>query len=302
MDLKTLPMESNFLGINESYSNIESSKIVIVSIPYEGTMSYMSGAARGPEEILKASQQVEFYDEESGRELCFEAGIATLEPVSVKGLDSSSISDVSYRLVDHLIKKNKFVVTLGGEHSISLGPIKAHYDNYKDNEGGLSILHLDAHSDMRDSYLGNRFSHACVFARVAEFTTDITQLGIRAQCKEEAEFIKEKKIKTFYAHEVKSKKNSQDWIDEVINSLSLNVYLSFDCDFFDPWVMPATGTPVPGGFGWDETVEFFRQLTRRKRIVGFDITELAPLDGIVYPNFEVASLIYKLLNFIFRKQ
>ncbi len=301
MDLKALPVESNFLGIDESYSNIETSKIVVVSIPYEGTMSYMSGAAKGPEEIIKASQQVEFYDEEFGRELCFDTGIATLEPLDVSGLDGLAISDLSYSVVNHLIKKSKFVVTLGGEHSISLGPIKAHYDNYKSLTGGMSILHLDAHSDMRDSYQGNRFSHACVFARVADFTTDIIQLGIRAQSKEEAEFIKDKKIKTFYAYELKTRRYLQDWIVEVIDSLSRNVYLSLDCDFFDPWVIPATGTPVPGGFGWDETVEFFRQLTTKRRIIGFDVTELAPLDGLVYPNFAVASLVYKLLNFIFRK-
>ncbi|MGC8594074.1 MAG: agmatinase [Candidatus Kryptoniota bacterium] len=300
--MRTLPAEKNFLGLDEIYSSIDKSEIVIVSIPYEGTVSYMSGAARGPQEIIKASQQVEFYDEEFNRELCFEAGIATLEPMDVSGMDGPAIRDISYNLVDRLIKDDKFVVTLGGEHSISLGPIKAHHDNYKNLSGGLSILHLDAHSDMRDSYLGNRFSHASVFARVAEFTTDITQLGIRAQSKEEAEFIKIKGIKTFYAYEVKNGNYSKNWIEEVISALSTNVYLSFDCDYFDPWVMPATGTPVPGGFGWDETIELFRQLTVKRKIVGFDITELAPLDGIVYPNFAVASLIYKLLNFIFRNK
>ncbi|MCX6164802.1 MAG: arginase family protein, partial [Ignavibacteriae bacterium] len=152
--------------------------------------------------------------------------------------------DYIYKNVVKLIKDKKFVVTLGGEHTISIAPIKAHFDNFKD----LSILHFDAHSDLRDEYENTKYSHACFASRVTEFTTDITQVGIRAQCIEEHKSIKEKGIRTFYAYEIHNDKYGKNWDDKVINTLKNNVYVTFDIDYFDPSIMPSTGTPEPDGF------------------------------------------------------
>ncbi|MCX8010975.1 MAG: arginase family protein, partial [Ignavibacteria bacterium] len=185
--MKVLDIKKNFLGINAEYSNFESSQIVILSAPFEKTTSYGKGTANGPKEILKASHYVEFYDEETDKELCFEKGICTLEPLKFDKLTSKKSLDKIYKNVSELIKAKKFVVTLGGEHSISSAVIKAHHDNYEN----LSVLHFDAHSDLRESYEGTIYSHASVMHRVIEFNKNLVQIGIRAQCIEESKLIRE---------------------------------------------------------------------------------------------------------------
>ena len=184
---RALPLKKNFLAIEKKYSSFDSSKVVIVSAPYEKTTSYGKGTARGPGAIIEASHYVEFFDEETAKEVCFDIGIAALEPIKFGKTSGKKALDLIYKDVKALIDAGKFVVTLGGEHSISTAPIQAHFDSFED----LSILHFDAHSDLRLEYEGSKYSHASFAARVAEFTTDITQVGIRAQCKEEYEFIKE---------------------------------------------------------------------------------------------------------------
>jgi len=292
---KVLPLKKNFLAIEKEFSNYNDSKVVIVSAPYEKTTSYGKGTAKGPGAILEASHYVEFFDEETGKEVCFDTKIAAMEPLKFGKLSGQKALDHIYSSVDEHIKNGKFVITLGGEHSISTAPIKAHFDNYDE----LSILHFDAHSDLREEYEGTKYSHASFAARVSEFTTNITQVGIRAQCKEEYEFIKSKSINTFYAYQMRNDGFNYILVNRIINTLKKNVYITFDVDYFDPSIMPATGTPEPNGFYWDETIRLLKKVCEERNLVGFDVVELAPQKGYTFPDFMTAKLIYKILNYRF---
>lgn len=296
--IKHYGIRNNFLAIEEEYSNYKDSLVTILPVPYEHTTSYGKGTSRGPKAILDASHYVEFFDEELDRELCFEKGngICSLHPVEFNDKTGKKALDLIYENVKRLIDDKKFVVTLGGEHSISTAPIQAHYDSY-DN---LSVLHFDAHSDLRLEYEGSKYSHASFAARVAEFTTSITQVGIRAQCKDEYDFIKEKNINTFYAFEIRNGIYGDDWQSKVTETLKENVYITFDVDYFDPSIMPSTGTPEPNGFYWDETMKLLKQLGEKRKVVGFDVVELSPRKDFPYPDFLTAKLIYKMLNYFMK--
>jgi len=296
--LRTLGIKQNFLGIEDKFSNLKHSKIAILPAPYEHTTSYGSGTRNGPKEILKASHYVEFYDEEFDRELCFDVGIATLQPLVFSKRVHKQALDVIYKRVKELLEMKKFVVTLGGEHTISIAPIRAHAGKFSN----LSLLHLDGHSDLRESYEGTPYSHASFMARVCEFFPPhrITQLGIRAQCIEENRFIRTHGVHTFYAWEIRTEKYGMDWADRLVDTLSDNIYVTLDVDYFDPSIMPATGTPEPNGFFWEETMNMFRTMRASgKTIVGFDVVELAPIKGLHHPNLTTAKLVYKMLNYAF---
>ena len=293
--MKILDIENNFLALENENSSLENSKVAIVSAPYEHTVSYGGGTKNGPEAIIKSSQFVEFYDEEFDRELCFEQGICTIEPIDFAGKANKEALDMIYDQVKELLAKDKFVITLGGEHTISSAPIKAHHEKYPN----MSVLQFDAHSDFRDTYEGSRYSHASIMARVAEFFPNdrITQVGIRAQCLEEANFIKENKVNTFYANAIRRGVHGKDWQQSVVDTLSDEVYITFDVDYFDPSIMPATGTPEPDGFLYHETLDLLRKIKAAgKRVIGFDVVELAPMEGLSHPDILTASLIYKMLN------
>ncbi len=296
--MKTLGPKKNFLAIESQHSSIESSKIAVVSAPYEHTVSYGGGAAGGPGAIIEASAYVEFYDDEFERELCFDAGIATLRPLEFgKKVDQDAL-DLIHKNVATLLDAGKFVVTLGGEHTISTAPILAHLEKYP----AMSLLHFDAHSDLRDSYEGSKYSHASFAARVAERMdpAKITQVGIRAQCREEAEFIRDNGVNTLYANAIRRGVHGEYWQRTAVDALGEEVYVTFDVDYFDPAVMPATGTPEPDGFLYSETLDLFRTLIRSgKKIVGFDVVELAPMKGLSHPNLLTARLVYKILNYAF---
>ena len=290
----------NFLALPEQWSDTEKSRVVVLPVPYEHTTSFGKGTASGPGSILEASGQVELYDEELDAEIyTLTGGIATLKPTDPGGRDAVAVESIR-KQVNDLIGKDKTVVCIGGEHTISIGAARAHSERYPN----LSVLQLDAHSDLREEYEGNRYSHACVMARIYEFNNNIVQVGIRSQCREEADFIKQNKIDTFYAFNLRSGSYGAEqcaWHDAVIGALTKNVYLTIDCDFLDPGLMPAVGTPEPGGFGWYETIFFLRTLSKRRRIVGFDITELSPIPGLIHPQFVMAKLIYKLIGYIFSR-
>jgi agmatinase len=296
--MKVLPEELNFLALEEEFSNLKNSQIAIVSAPYEHSVSYGGGTRNGPDEIIKASAFVEFYDDEFHRELCFEKGITTIEPIDFMGQsDQYALSKIEEQ-IEYLFKLNKFIVTLGGEHTISIAPIKAHFNRFPD----MTILHFDAHSDLRDTYADSKYSHASFMARVAEFFPNnrITQVGVRAQCIEEAEFIKSNGIKTFYSSSIRRGLHSENWQKSVVDTLGEKIYITFDVDYFDPAIIPSTGTPEPDGFLYSETLDIFRQINKSgKQIVGFDVVELAPMTGLHHPNLTTARLIYKLLNFSF---
>lgn len=293
--MNVLTSKSNFLGIPAGFSSFENSQIVILPVPFEKTVSYGKGTKNGPEEIIKASRYVEFYDEELKNELCFEKGIATLPELNLDTYPVSKGINLIYKKVKKLLDQNKFVVTLGGEHSLSLAPIKAHHEKFND----ISILQIDAHSDLRNSYEGSKYSHASVMARVAEFNKNIVQVGIRAQCKEETEFIRKNNLHTFYMRDIRLNKFGKQWQNRIAGCLNDNVYITFDVDGLDPAIIPATGTPEPGGLFWDETMNLLRLIGKQKNIVGFDLVELAPLKSQSASNFIAAKLVYKLMNYAF---
>jgi agmatinase len=299
--MKYLSEENNFLAIEEQFSNFDESEIVIVSAPYEHTVSYGGGTKLAPTAIIAASAYVEFYDDEFDRELCFDKKICTLEPIDFAGKVDKEAMDLIESEVKQVIDKGKFAVTLGGEHSISYSPIAAHLSKYPN----MSVLQFDAHSDLRDTYQGSKYSHASVMARIAEIVAPdkITQIGIRAQCKEEAEFIKQNKVNTFYASAIRRGLHGENWQKKAIETLNDEIYITFDVDYFDPAIMPSTGTPEPDGLLYSETLDVFREIVRQgKRIIGFDVVELAPVEAVSHTDLTVARLIYKMLNYAFAKR
>lgn len=293
--IKTLGEKENFLGLEEKYSSFNKSKIIILPCPYERTTSYGKGTSEGPNAILKSSHYVEYFDDETKKEICFEQGISVLKPLNFGKLNDEKSLELIYKNVKTLIEQGKFVVTFGGEHTISSPIIRAHFERYKN----LSVLQLDAHSDLRNEYEGTKYSHACFASRVAEFTTDITQAGIRALSKEEYDFIKKKKIRIFFAHRIRQRGFNKKFIEKVIKTLNKNIYITFDIDYFDPSIMPSTGTPEPNGFYWDETMRMLRKIIKKRNLVGFDVVELAPKRSTTFPDYLAAKLVYKILNYKF---
>lgn len=284
---RKLFLPNNFLGIPQPFSSYQKSRFVILPVPYEQTTTYKAGTKEGPQAIITASKQVELFDEELKTE-AYKAGIHTTEELDPTSKGPEEMIERIYRLSRELLKDGKVIVTLGGEHTISVGMIKAYKEKYKN----LSVLQLDAHADLRQSFQGSKFSHACTMRRVREFAPAV-QVGIRNLSLEEHNWVKKNKIHLFYARE--KDKNS---VDKIIDSLSDNVYLTFDLDFLDPSIMPSVGTPEPGGFLWYETLDFLKTLSQRKKIVGFDIVELCPQPGNIAPDFLAAKLIYKLIGYI----
>jgi agmatinase len=284
--LKTKPPQ-NFGGLPLKYSNYKNSDIVILPVPFDKTSSWIKGSAKGPGAIINASGNMELYDIETRSEI-YKRGIHTAKEVVSR--TSREMIDKVKKKAMKLIDDGKFIVVLGGEHTVSLGSIKTHVEYYKNT----SILHLDAHSDMRDSYEGNIYSHACVMARAKEITDNIISVGIRSMDASELKTVDKKTI--FYASDIRK---SKDWIKKVTKKLSGNVYISIDLDVFDPSIMPSTGTPEPGGLGWYDVVELLENVSKNGNIVGFDVVELCPSKDNVAPDFLAAKLIYKLLSLKF---
>lgn len=294
MPFTALGTKSNFLALERAHSAFDSSRIVILPAPYEHTVSYGGGTKRGPSAIITASQYVEFFDEEMNRELCNDVGIATLPPLDFGKRKHAAALEKLERTVSELLGREKFVVTLGGEHTISLAPVRAHLARWPD----LSVLQFDAHSDLRQEYQGSPYSHACVMARIAEVLDPrrIVQIGIRAQCIEESWFLREKGITTVYAHALRAD-TAGSWEELALSRLTDHVYVTFDVDGFDPSIMPATGTPEPNGLYWSEVMRFLRRVGSTKKIVGCDVVELAPMKGLHHPDLTAAKLVYKLMNY-----
>jgi agmatinase len=272
-----------FCGLpNDDYAR---SSTVILPIPFDKTSTWIKGADKGPEAIIEASRYLEFYDIETDSEV-IKKGIFTVKPI--RATSSSALIKKTDSAVSRYLKDNRLVVTLGGEHSVSIGVIKAYAKHFKD----LSILHLDAHADSRDSYEGSRYNHACVIARIREFTQNIVSVGIRSMDVSERSDVNKKKM--FFAHEIH---DSDKWIQNAVRSLSESVYITIDLDVFDPGIMPSTGTPEPGGLGWYQVMKLLFAVSKTKRIVGFDVVELCPSSSKA-PDFLAAKLIYTLLSYI----
>jgi len=294
--MQYLKTDHNFLGLeHEKHFAFEKSKVVIQAIPYEHSSSYLSGSDKGPQAIINASQYVEFYDEEIDKETCFETGISTLEPLNFDGIVDEAAMHLIEQQTKTLLQQDKFIVSLGAEHTVSYGIVKAMNDKFEN----LSVLQIDAHSDLRMSYQGSKWSHASVMARVHDLDIPITQIGIRAQCKEEADLIKSStNIHTWYAHQIS---NNLDWIQAAVNTLSDNVYITIDADGFDPSIMPAVGTAEPNGVLWHQAIALFKEVFKQKNVIAFDIVECAPKEGEILTEFNLAKLAYKLIGMKFLK-
>lgn len=279
----------NFGGIAPKFSDYAKSKIVILPVPFDKTSTWLKGSDEGPSAIIEASRNMELYDIETNSEV-YKEGIFSEKEIRTS--NSELMINKVYRKVKDLLHDKKFVVTLGGEHSVSIGAIKAYAHFFND----LSVLHLDAHSDMRDVYKGNKYSHACVMARVKEITKNIISVGIRSMDSSELKNVDKDKI--FYAAKIC---HSRNWIKEVVNRLSENVYIDIDLDVFDPGIMPSTGTPEPGGLDWYQITKLLRVVAQNKHITGCDVVELSPSKNKA-PDFLAAKLIYKLLSYKFSKK
>ena len=276
----------NFGG-NEVVYNYQESEIVIVPVPYDETSTWMRGADKGPDAILEASVNLEFYDIETSSEAHLK-GIFTVPPVLQKESPEKLTDDVYYRILS-LLADNKFPVVIGGNHTVSIGSIKAFSEFYND----LTVLQLDAHSDLRDIYEGSEFNHACAMARAREFAP-VVQVGIRSMSAEEVAFVDRERI--FYSYELYYDKSLYN---KAIDKLSENVYITIDLDVLDPSLMPSTGTPEPGGPAYFELLHFLRDVINTRNVVGFDIVELCPSSANKSPDFIAAKIIYQLLSYRF---
>ncbi len=277
----------HFGDIPKAFSTFENSKVVLLPVPYDGTSTWIKGADHGPDAIFKASANMELFDMETQEEV-YKIGIYTNKPVLENGSPEKMIEAVEKK-VTALLKQNKFVVTIGGEHSISIGSILSHTKHFSE----ISVLQLDAHADLRETYEGSMFNHACVMARARE-KCNVVQVGIRSISEDE---VIDERNSVFYAHRMRNQKN---WMDEAIESLTTdNVYLTLDLDVFDPSIMPSTGTPEPGGLLWYDTLDFLKKVFIEKNVVGFDVAELCPTSDNKSPDFLAAKLVYHLLGYKF---
>lgn len=280
-------------GLEEEYSNFKKAKVVIFQAPYDKTTTYIHGTKSGPASLIDASRYMERYDDELNQET-FRIGIHTMNPLEVDNLTSEEMVARVAAQTAELLKANKFPVMLGGEHSVTVGAVKAYKEIYPD----LSVLHLDAHNDLRDELFGSKLNHGCVARRVSEICP-IVQVGTRSMSKEEKDFLATQangKVKTISVYDILE---MPMWKDTVSNSLSEHVYISIDLDVFDPALVPGVGTPEPGGLGWYEVLSLLKEVSKDKKVVGFDIVELCPIQGNVASDFFAAKLLYRLLGYIF---
>ncbi len=278
---------ANFGALSEDYSRSSDSEIVVVPVPFDGTSTWKKGADRGPGAIIAASSNVELYDIETDSEV-YRHGIFTDAPVEERSVDDM-VASVRQRIGRHLAD-NKSAVTIGGEHSVSIGAVQAYAAKFP----GLSVLQLDAHSDLRDEYEGSRNNHACVMARIKE-QCPVVQVGIRSMDVSEKPAMDPDRV--FFAKDINGR---TDWIDRAVALLTETVYVTIDLDVFDPSIMPATGTPEPGGLGWYDVLALLRAVCRHKTLVGFDVVELCPVENNWASDFLAAKLIYQLLSYKFR--
>jgi len=279
-----------FGGTKPESRTFDESAAVILPVPFDRTTSYVPGTRNGPREILQASSHLELWDEELGADV-HGVGIYTLPEMELPFGEMEPVIAEIRRVTAALFDRDKFVIVLGGEHSITPAVVAAAAAKYK----GLSVLQLDAHADLRDAYMGTPYNHACAIRRSLEHAP-VTQVAIRSMSPEEAEAAPALNSKIFYDFDMR---RDPQWIDRVVDSLSDTVYITIDVDGFDPAIMPATGTPEPGGLSWYEATALLRATFERRRVIGCDIVELCPMPGMVAPNFLCAKLVYKLITYRF---
>jgi agmatinase len=295
----SLPFEYDRVAVGEyggttpTTTDFERARVVILPVPLDRTTSYVAGTRNGPHEILVASSHMELWDEETSTDV-HSIGIFTLPEMDFPFGTIDEVVGEIRRVASELVRRGKFPVVIGGEHSITPAVVGAVAERYP----GLSVLQIDAHADLRDSYMGTRHNHACAMRRVLDYAP-ATQVGIRSLSPEEAASIPTLSTHVFYDFNMR---NDPRWMDRVVDTLSDTVYVTIDVDGFDPAIMPATGTPEPGGLSWYEMLGLLRRVAEKKQIVGFDLVELSPMGGNVAPNFLCAKLIYKLLSYRFGRE
>jgi len=275
------------LPVTRSY---DEARVVILPIPLDRTTSYVSGTRNGPREILQASSHMELWDEEIGADV-HPIGIFTLPEMELPFGELPPLMDEIRRVASEILDRDKFLVALGGEHSVTPPLVAAAASRYP----GVSVLQIDAHADLRDSYMGTPNNHACAMRRSLEHAP-VTQVGIRSLSTEEAAVVASLNTTVFYDH---SMRRDPSWIDSIVGTLAETVYITIDVDGLDPAIMPATGTPEPGGLSWYELLALLRATIERRTVVACDVVELSPLPGLMAPNFLCAKLIYKILGYRF---
>ena len=298
--MRSLPWElpHTFLGLDEEAADFRTARALILPVPYESTTSYGGGTAHGPRAIIDASRYIELYDQELDAEPA-DVGVATLPALSLSRAGAEAALAELRAAYDRLLDEagDRFVVLLGGEHSVTSAPVLAWADRLPGRR--LSVLQIDAHTDLRPEYEGTPWSHASVMARVRD-RTDIVAVGIRALTREERESVRgADNIHVFFADDIHE---GDAWIDDVMAKLGDPVYLTFDVDGLDPSLVPATGTPEPGGLGWYPVLKLLRRVFRERTVVAADVVELAPIPGLVAPDFLVAKLVYKLIGYRFAER
>lgn len=283
----------SFLAVGPEEANAKDCRVVALPVPYDSTTSYMGGAREGPRAIIEASRHLEDYDIELGREV-YRVGIHTLPELEPHVGGPEGMVERVQAAVEPFARDGKLVATLGGEHTISVGAVRAYRRVYPD----LSVLYLDAHADLRDEYMGSRFSHACAARRIWE-KCPLVEVGVRSISQEEMDFVRRHDIPVYF-HDEGSTPASWD-ADEVASRLSNHVYVSIDLDALDPSLMPAVGTPEPGGLDWNAVVGLLRAVCRERTVVGFDVVELCPAAGPPSCSTVAAKLAYKLMGYATEK-
>lgn len=282
----------NFLGLPPEDSDPRAAGVIVLPVPYEATVSYLGGARNGPQAILDASRALELYDHVEDDEP-FDIGVATHPALALTNAGPEAAMAQLRELYAGAAAPRKFVIMLGGEHSISSPPILEWADRLAKKKRTLSVLQLDAHGDLREQWEGTPWSHACVMRRVVD-RVNLVQVGLRAIAIEERAVIRRKKVTTVFAEELEG---SEAWMDRVLKALGEDVYITIDVDYFDPSLVPATGTPEPGGGTWYPALRMLERVFRERTVVAADVVELAPIPGLAAPDFLVAKLVYKLITY-----
>lgn len=278
----------NYAGIEDEYANRENAEVAILPVPYDGTSTWGKGADKGPTAFLEASENMELYDIETRLEV-YKRGVYLAEPLTGMASPEEMVKTVE-QTTGALIDEGKFTTVIGGEHSVSIGTIRAFNERFED----LTVLQLDAHADLRPEYHGSPYNHACA-VHEASRTTNLVQVGVRSMDSCEVEYMDEEHV--YWAHKIYA---DDRWMKDAMRQMTQNVFITIDLDVFDPAIMPSTGTPEPGGMGWNQVLRFLRQVFKTRTVVGFDIMELAPNPNNKAPDFLAAKLYYKMLSYHFK--
>jgi len=275
----------NYAGIPDKYARLDDAKVVLIPVPYDGTSTWQKGADKGPEAFLNASVNMELYDIETKSEV-YKKGVY-LAPAVTENSSPEKMVEAVHKTIKSYLQQDKFVTLFGGEHSISIGSIRAFNEAFED----LTVVQIDAHADLRPSYEGSSCNHACAVHEASK-NANLIQVGIRSMDVSEVEHMDEGR--TYFAHNL-----YEDWMDDAIGQMTPNVFITIDLDAFDPSICPSTGTPEPGGLFWYETLDFLKYIFKKKNVVGFDIVELCPNPEEKSSDFLAAKLYYKMLSYKF---